>query len=242
MGRNTPKRNRTRKVYRRKPTFTIKHQYGGSVCPPPACQFIHNCPNNPIQTGEVFCKKHLARGMKILDLKKHLSGNEPSYNPDSYNKDPAKRHSHNCYAYALQIETPEKIENCRLKENCSFDVPGEKQGHAQFSGKMGKTCSDILARTIAATNGYPTTFITRPRKGYRKIAIVVDEKRDFHYYLQHDSGWWSHKPGATEVTDKDAYGAKIFRPDLASRCYKKMKGDDELNYTNFCTYLCIPVK
>jgi hypothetical protein len=104
---------------------------------------------------------------------------------------------------------------------------------------MGKTCSDILARTMAATKGYPTSFVDRCKKGYRKIAIVVDEKRDYHYYRQDSNGWWSHKPGARKVTNKDAAGNKIYDPALADYNYKK-NSNGYLNYDTFCSYMCVP--
>jgi hypothetical protein len=80
---------------------------------------------------------------------------------------------------------------------------------------------------------------------HSKIAVVVDEKNDFHYYRQDSNGWWSHKPGAQHVTDKDSYGAKIYNPQLASRCYPKEPTENDpknngLNYDSFCSFMCIP--
>ena len=119
---------------------------------------------------------------------------------------------------------------------------------------MGKTCSDVIGRTMAdVPRGYMTNFITACKPNFSKIAVVVDEKNDLHYYKQSQSkesdktvtkervGLWDHKPGARKVTDKDAYGAKIYRPDLASRCYPKETPEDSgLNYNSFCSYMCIP--
>jgi len=182
---------------------------------------------------------HANRGLKKLT--KNLSGSELPYDPDTYNKDKAKRLSNNCYEYALALVDPKKIEECRTKNICEYAIAGEKEGHPNFTGRRGKTCSDMIMRTIATSGGILSSFNHRCGKGYRKIAVVVDKRRDFHYYRQDSDGWWSHKPGSTEVTDKDAYGAKIYRPDLAARCYKKTKDDDGLNYDSFCCYICIPV-
>ena len=82
-------------------------------------------------------------------------------------------------------------------------------------------------------------------KGTRKIAFAVDPKKDYHVYRQDrpvvdESGrlryLWSHKPGATEVTQHDSLGNFIHDPALASRNNK----ESNLNYTNFCGYMCVP--
>ena len=53
--------------------------------------------------------------------------------------------------------------------------------------------------------------------------------------------WWSHKPGGRAVTNLDAVGSKIYRPDLASRYYPgEFPGDSGLNYDSFCSYMCVP--
>jgi hypothetical protein len=242
-GRSTTKRGLTRtkegKIIKK---IHIYHLGGASpsdsVCPPPKCQYNINCPHNPIKKGNVFCSFHTKRGQSSLT--NYLSGYELPYDPDSYNKDRAKQLSNNCYEYALALFDPKKTEECRTKNICEYAIAGEKQGHKNYTGRRGKSCSDIIMRTMATSNGLLSTHNHKCKKGYRKIAIVVDQRRDFHYYRQDSDGWWSHKPGSTEVTNKDSYGAKIFRPDLASRCYKKIKSDDGLNYDSFCCYMCIP--
>jgi hypothetical protein len=67
---------------------------------------------------------------------------------------------------------------------------------------------------------------------------VVDPDNDYHWYRQDADGDWSHKPGGTKVTRKDASGHRIHRPDLADRDYTK--GSGTLNYEQFCTYMCVP--
>jgi hypothetical protein len=187
-------------------------------------------------------------------VKGGLSGYEPKYRPEDYNSDSAIQHSHNCFAYALGVKDYKKIKNCRKNKECKFHVPGKTKKHPEFSGQMGKTCSDVIGRTMAdVPRGYITNFITACKPNFSKIAVVVDEKNDLHYYKQSQSkesdktvtkervGLWDHKPGARKVTDKDAYGAKIYRPDLASRCYPRETPEDSgLNYNSFCSYMCIP--
>jgi hypothetical protein len=236
MGRLTKRSKKSRNKTKKRRII-----YGGNqslVCPLPRCQCTETC-NTPIQKGEVFCEYHKKNGCVI---KGTLTGFEPNYQPWIYNNDKAVQHSHNCFAYAMSVYDKKKINECRVKNNCKFHVPGKTKGHPEFSGQMGKTCSDVIGRTLAdVPRGYVTNFQTSCNKGYSKVAVVVDEKNDLHYYRQDKSGWWSHKPGGREVTNKDAYGAKIYRPDLASRCYPKENDDDSgLNYDSFCSYMCVP--
>jgi hypothetical protein len=171
-----------------------------------------------------------------------LTGAEPKYNPDEYNGDKNKQHSHNCFAYALRVSDNAKIAECRESGDCKFHVPGKSKGHSGFSGQMGKTCSDVIGRTMAdVPNGYVIDFATPCKKGFSKIAAVVDKERDFHYYSQDANGYWSHKPGGRAVTNKDAAGAPIYDPQRASRYYEKEDPNDSgLNYSSFCSYMCVP--
>jgi hypothetical protein len=171
-----------------------------------------------------------------------LSGAEPEFNPEVYNGDKSVQHSHNCFAYAMNVQDEERIESCRNKNDCHFHVPGKKKGHPEFSGKLGKTCGDVIGRTMAdVKQGYLIDFPSQCKPGFSKIGVVVDEENDLHYYRQDKDGWWSHKPGGREVTNKDAAGARIYRPDLASRYYPgEYEGDTGLNYDSFCSYMCVP--
>jgi len=201
------------------------------------CQCDKSCTNSVIK-GETFCSVHKDK----CAIKGALSSWEPKYEPEKYNGDKAIQHSHNCFAYAMNVRDIEKIKSCREKNDCHFHVPGKIKGHPEFSGKMGKTCGDVVGRTMAdIPNGYLTDFQTKCDPGFSKVGIVVDKENDLHYYRQDNNGWWSHKPGARKVTNKDALGAPIYRPDLASRNYpSEYEGDSGLNYSSFCSYMCVP--
>ena len=74
-----------------------------------------------------------------------------------------------------------------------------------------------------------------------KIAIVVDDENDLHYYRQDSNGWWSHKPGGRPVTNLDAAGVRIYNPERCMRYYPKEDPNDTgLNYKHFCCFLAIP--
>jgi hypothetical protein len=83
-----------------------------------------------------------------------------------------------------------------------------------------------------------TNFTNKCPKGTSKIGLVVDADQDYHFYRQDSNGLWSHKPGGTAVTNKDADDKLIYDPKLANRNYDQ-KGS-KLNYDIFCSYMCVP--
>jgi hypothetical protein len=221
---------------RRKRKLTLK---GGSERKPlPLYCQCGNCPN-PVQSGDMFCQFHKTNKCPIASP---LTGFEPNFAPDEYNTDKAIQHSHNCFAYAMNVKDMEKIKSCQEKQNCHFHVPGKTKGHPDFRGQMGKTCGDVVARTMAdVPRGYLIDFPTKCKSGFSKIGIVVDEENDLHYYRQDKNGLWSHKPGGRKVTNKDAAGSLIYAPHRASRYYpKEFEQDNTLNYDSFCSYMCVP--
>ncbi len=197
------------------------------------CQCDPNCKNSPLKDSP-FCKEHSTYCPRISPL----SGYEPEYNPSKYNKHDEIKDSHNCFAYAFDyLELP--TEKC-TKNNCNihpFPQPGRTSGHPKWSKVKGKRCPDILGRLFGDVKDLaPTTFEEKCPNKSSKIALVVDESDDYHFYRQDSNGYWSHKPGATNVINKDANGRKIYDPQLASRKYD----NSGLNYDVFCSYLCAP--
>jgi len=177
-------------------------------------------------------------------IKSPLSGYETKYEPEKYNNDKSIQHSHNCFAYAMDVRDPARIDKCRKNNECSTPQPGRKKGHPEFSGQMGKSCGDVISRTMAdVPRAYVTTFENKCQPGFSKILAVVDEENDYHYYRQDSNGWWSHKPGGRPVKNTDSNGALIYRPDLAGRDYPaEYDGDSGLNYDSSCPYMCVPRK
>lgn len=201
----------------------------------PRCQCMASCKGAPLP-GLPFCKKHLFKCPRVSPL----SGSEPEYKPEIYNKTRRVRDSHNCFAYAFNhLEIPPESE-CNEKA-CStpFHQPGRRAGFPKWHEIKGKRCPDLLARILAEVPGAkPTTFTRKcPRNSY-KIAYVTSPKEDYHFYRKDKGRWWSHKPGSTDVKQTDATGRLIYDPELASRDYRDKHG--RLNYSSFCGYLCIP--
>lgn len=197
------------------------------------CQCDPSCKNPPLQNSP-FCKDHLQFCPRISPL----TGWEPQYNPPKYNYYKGVKESHNCFAYALDYMELPKKKGCTT-DSCpvGYPQPGRASGFPKWEKVQGKRCPDVMARAMGDVPGArPAQFTTKCRKRERKIAFVTDEDQDYHVYRQDSNGYWSHKPGATEVTHLDATKRPIYDPQLASRYYP----DSGLDYDNFCGYLCIP--
>jgi hypothetical protein len=197
------------------------------------CQCLPQCKNPPLENLP-FCKEHLRYCPRIAPL----SGYETEFNPDRYNKFKGIKESHNCYAYAFDYMKLPNLDSC-TKESCpiSFPQPGRASGYPKWSDVKGKRCPDLVSRLIGDVPGIKrATFEQKCPKRMRKIALVADEKEDYHFFRQDLNKKWSHKPGATDVSDLDATKRPIYDPQLASREYP----DSGLNYNKFCGYLCIP--
>ena len=196
----------------------------------PRCQCIKSCKNPPLKSS-AFCRQH-----RFCERRSPLTGYEPKYNPELYNKKKGKKEALKCFAYAFDYQ---KLPKSCTENECSepFPQPGRASGHSQWSNEKGKRCPDLVGRLLG---DIPTlklsTFTKKCPNRYSKIAVVVDEDEDYHFYRQDSNGYWSHKPGSTDVTRLDGYGRRIYDPQLASRYYKK----SGLNYDQFCTYLCAP--
>lgn len=199
----------------------------------PRCQCDPQCPNPPLK-GQPFCANHMHSCKRISPL----SGSEPVFNPDKYNKSHTIQDSHNCFAYAFDHYDPPVCD----KKQCNslpFHQPGRKAGFPRWSEIKGKRCPDLIARLKADIPGINlVTFREKCPKGTSKISLVVDPKNDYHFYRQDSDGKWSHKPGATKVTRLDSNGKWIYDPSLANRDYRHTGSN--LNYKYHCSYLCAP--
>ena len=197
------------------------------------CQCTPSCTNNPLDNSS-FCKKHI----KFCPRLSPLSGYEPTFNPDYYNRLKGVKESHNCFAYAFNHIQMPQIKSC-TKNSCSipFHQPGRASGYPKWSKINGKRCPDILARLFGDVKGLKFgTFDKKCPPKTSKIALVTDENEDYHFYRQDSNGYWSHKPGGTSVTHLDATQRPIYDPQYASRKYT----DSGLDYDNFCGYMCTP--
>jgi len=164
-----------------------------------------------------------------------MSGSEPNYNPQNWNKKAIQK-THNCYAYMLDDIMP------GIK---TFPHPGiYGYEHRNFLDEVEPggftdqdTCFSIYQKIQNdIPNLYSVNMNKSCKKGFYKSFLTLDPKDDYHFYRQDSNGRFSHKPGKNKVTNKDSKGDLIYRPDLANKRYS-----DTRHYTNDCQYFCVPV-
>ena len=87
----------------------------------------------------------------------------------------------------------------------------------------------------------------KPPCNHYKIALVIDdsgEEQDYHFYREDEDGYWSHKPGKSDVRRHDASGKLIRDPEKADRNYDQQNDDNDNetdnNYYKFCGYYSVP--
>ena len=154
-----------------------------------------------------------------------LSGSELLYEPYKWNDNYNIKSTHNCYTYALgkiRIGLDSKAQ------------PGYASGYNHIDDAKDYNCNEFFKRL---KKDVPTTYLEKFDNaclpGFYKIFLALDPGNDYHWWRLNSDGFWSHKPGATEVTDVDASGKKIKNPLLANRKYSS------LNYNKPCFFACI---
>jgi hypothetical protein len=203
---------------------------------PNKCQCTDTCPT-PALKGEAFCSAHMRSCPRVSPL----SGSEPRYEPGRWNGTNKISDTHNCFSYAMNVNDPKQMAKCKSKTYCNvpFHQPGFAAGYRKFLGDKPKTCPNMLMRIMGDNPHIRMTSFTRKCPPLTsKIALVVDQSEDYHFFRQDSNRFWSHKPGARDVTNVDAGGHRIWDPRLADLDYTKTGGN--LKYDVFCSYMCVP--
>lgn len=162
--------------------------------------------------------------LKFTKESSPLSGSEPEYNPDLWNKDLSIKESHNCYSYAMS-----KI----VKGLNDKAQPGYSSGFGHVSNQN-FNCKSFYKRVRKDNPGsYISEFDKSCIPGFYKIFLAIDPGNDYHFWRMDSNGYWSHKPGSTDVTNLDADGNKIKNPLLSNRNFKHR------NYKEPCFFACV---
>lgn len=149
-------------------------------------------------------------------------GGEYAYDP-SYWNDAANVYRANCYGYILNrvaTDTSDQLAGYMCQ-------PGYRTGNyytqLSTSAIIDAVKSDMkdLGRTIRSSS-----YSETPGSNEYKIALVI-ASNDYHWYRQDADGGWSHKPGLTNITYKDASGNYISDPRTCDRNY---------SYANYSTW------
>lgn len=174
---------------------------------------------------------------QIFDIRKVLpmSGSEPEYNPQQWNKDSIQS-THNCYAYLLDDIMP-NIQ--KFPQPGVYGYINQSPGNNIESGGFtdDDTCDTMFKKM---QNDIPETYRVnvndRCMPGFYKGYFALDPGDDYHYFRQDSTGMFSHKPGKLKIFQLDSDGKAIYRPDLSEKNYGKTT-----NYTDNCYYFCVPV-
>lgn len=137
----------------------------------------------------------------------------PLYEPAWWNDGGQRQLNNNCYNYACDYRSD------------TFAQPGKAAG-AQYTAL---TCANVLPAAVKdALEDSPAANNKCPPEGHL-VALVIAPNIDFHWYRKGRNGYWSHKPGGTQVTNLDNSGNLIVDPRTANRGM----------YTAFCTFMVV---
>jgi hypothetical protein len=137
----------------------------------------------------------------------------PLYEPAWWNDGGQKQFNNNCYNYA-----------CNYRSD-SFAQPGRAAG-AMYTAL---TCASVKPAAVKdALEDTPGANNKCPEEGHL-VALVIAPGFDFHWFRKGRNGFWSHKPGGTQVTNVDNSGHLISDPRTANRG----------PYTDFCTFMVV---
>ncbi|MFC3798908.1 hypothetical protein [Cohnella sp. GCM10012308] len=138
---------------------------------------------------------------------------DSSYNPTKYNND-FMQYRMNCYGYASQFyymgsassTSPYKQQPGEFYNNTEqFASLMQSYGYAAtYWNNLYAFVKDRVFEDYS-TLGWSISEVTNANQapaGYRKIALVIQQNgvfSDYHFYMQHSDGTWSHKPGQSTV-------------------------------------------
>ncbi len=216
------------------------------------------CKHYALESSD-FCALHQNCAQATRQIATNTaSGYEHAYAPNEWNH-PYLEGSHNCYAYFLNAQIRavrnkcedickkgSQREQCPVKDgDCSSLKPQPGEYYHLFrtgrtddnDGGEQYTCAAMDRKILADNNAlFKVKYGERCPRYYYKGALVVDPKSTYHFYRQNPDGTWSHKPGIMPISNLDSDEKIIYAPHLAGRRYS----NDNLNYSEFCNYYCIP--
>lgn len=155
-----------------------------------------------------------------------LSGSEPKYEPNKWNKDKIA-YNHNCYSYLLNTISATRSGKPQPGYFSNFD-------HIKNSEYNCKNFYKRLKKDIPSL--YLSNYGEKCKKGFYKGFMAIDPKSedpDYHFYRQDSNGYWSHKPGRKKAINYDADKKLIINPYLANRNYKYF------DYSLPCPFFCL---
>lgn len=142
------------------------------------------------------------------------SGSEVAYDESLWNYTPVCGKT-NCYAYALNTQVEPGT------NKLWFAQPGIESDFEPYS--QSEISADLIVRAVESdAEEFEFTFVPIGRyakcpAGAYKVALVIDNGVDYHWYRQNPNGFWSHKLAGNPITKRDASDQLIIDPWLADR-------------------------
>ncbi len=157
------------------------------------------------------------------------SGAELPYDPGAWNSDRNIKTTNNCYSYAAH--------DLRTHKNAydTLPTPGVASGMGPLTFPL--SADDIRGRAQLDDFSLKSDCETMCTPDRYKVMgfLSMVEGGQFHFYRQDADGCWSHKPGASDVTNLDPSGNKIGDP--RSPCTSKAYPPH--NYDQFFGCFCV---
>ena len=177
---------------------------------------------------------------KEITVPSAISQNAPKYQPSLWNNNDYQEYT-NCYAYAFNMRenplTGKKFPRRGMQpgmlsgqyDENNFDyesISGTDKGNKKLVNKVTADAQavglDFLPYSDDLTGGYA-------------VALAVNPGVDYHWYRENGDGTWSHKPGITEATNREAHNYPIYG-DIISNPQDAAK---KAGYTTFIGYYYI---
>lgn len=138
------------------------------------------------------------------------------YNPDTddFGCFETMQYNNNCYNYSTDIVTN------------TFAQPGRGTSHKWKAN----TCEDVKVAAISDGLSFIGSILPekQPDKGHY-VGMLIWPNTNFHWVRMDANGYWSHKPGGTEIRNTDNEGNQITDPST----------QDFSPWSQFCGYFLV---
>lgn len=157
------------------------------------------------------------------------SGYEIEYEPELWNYQPVMEGT-NCYAYAFNTQVYPNTNDLIYMQpgfaHREFNIDDINDliilwQPVNFENTINKVNQDAINVEFTFV---PISKYAKCAPGTYKVALVIDNDVDFHWYRQNPDGTWSHKLGNSAVTNLDASGNIIYDPELCDKDYSDTVG------------------
>ncbi|MDR0196949.1 MAG: hypothetical protein LBI36_01835 [Oscillospiraceae bacterium] len=176
----------------------------------------------------------------VLAYQIHDAGQKESFNPGYWNTQ-LNIYRANCYAYSMDIVC--SAQNVKLQPG-SYAAASARNDNTVANNAYLNLLADIQQGgfgTVTAVTPIGTPPALPLAQNQSCVALVVAVFKDYHWYIQHTDGTWSHKRGLTDAINCDANDNFIDAnnpPATCGRMYTDPQGNI-LDYRDFVGYYIV---